>query len=65
MNIVSTHAIQEVRILIDDVLVIKEEFVRLEQLLLFYIQHVLFNIVAHNVIVFHVIVRNCLATKHY
>lgn len=45
-------------------MVIKEELVRLEQLLLLHVEHVLLNVVAHNMVVFHVVVADGLTTEH-
>ena len=61
---VSAHGVQKVWILIDDILVIEKELVRLEQLLLLYVEHVLLDIVPHDLVVFHIIIRNGLTSKH-
>ena len=45
-------------------MVIEEELVGLEQLLLLYIQHVLLDIVAHDMVIFHVVVRDSLTAEH-
>lgn len=62
---VPTHGVKEVGVLVDYILIIEEEFVWLQQLLLFYIEHVLFDVVAHDLVVFHVIIGDGLAAKHY
>ena len=64
VDVVTAHAVEEIRILIDNVLVIKEELVWLEQLLLLHIQHVLLNIIAHDVEILHIVVRYSLTAKH-
>lgn len=64
MDVVSTHRVEEVGVLVDDVLIVEEELVRLEQLLLLDVQHVLLDVVAHDVVVLHVVVRDSLPSEH-
>ena len=64
VDVVAAHAIKEIGIFVDDVLVIEEELVRLQQLLLLHVQHVLLDVVAHDVVVLHVVVRDGLTAKH-
>ena len=65
MDEVSAHGVEEVGVLINDILIIKEELIWLQQLLLFYVQHVLLDIITHDLVVFHVVIRNGLAAEHY
>jgi hypothetical protein len=62
---VSSHRVEKVRILVNNILVIEKEFVRLQQLLLLHHQLVGVFVIFHDLVVFHVVVRNCLAAKHY
>lgn len=64
VDVVSAHRVEEVRLLVDDVLVVEEELVRLEQLLLLYRQNVLFDVVAHDMEVLHIVVADGLSAKH-
>ena len=61
---VSAHGVQEIGVLVNDVLVVEEELVRLKQLLLLHHQLVRILVVLHYLVVFHVVVRNGLASKH-
>jgi len=65
MNEITAHRIQEIRILIDNVLIVEKEFIGFQQLLLFYHQLISILIIFHDLIVFHVVVRDRLASKHY
>jgi hypothetical protein len=56
MNEVSSHAVQEVRVFVNDVLVVEEEFVWLQQLLLFNHKLVSLFVVFHDLVIFHVVV---------
>lgn len=62
---VAAHRVQEVGILIDDVLVVEKELVRLQQLLLLDHQLVRLLVVLHNLVILHVVVRDRLTPKHY
>jgi len=62
---VSTHGVEEVGVLVDDVLVVEEELVGLEQLLLLDHQLVGLFVVLHYLVVFHIVIRDSLPSKHY
>jgi len=61
---VAPHRIQEVGVLVNNVLIVEEEFVWLQKLLLFDHQLVGVFVELHYLIVFHIVVRYCLAAKH-
>lgn len=61
---VPSHRVQEVRVLVDYILIIEKELVWLQQLLLFYIQHVLLDVVSHYLVIFHIVVRDRLPAEH-
>lgn len=62
---VATHRVQEVRVFVNYVLVIEKELIRLEQLLLLDIKHILLDVVPHYLVVLHVVIRDSLPAKHY
>ena len=64
MNEITAHGIQKVGVLIYNILIVEEEFVWFQQLLLFDHQLVCVLIILHNLIVFHVVIRDCLSAKH-
>ena len=64
MDVVPAHGVEEVRISVNDILVVEKELVWLQELLLLHVEHVLLDIIAHDVVVFHVVITNCLTTKH-
>jgi hypothetical protein len=53
---VSSHGVEEVGVLVDDVLVVEKELVRLQQLLLLHHQLVCVFVILHYLIVLHVVV---------
>lgn len=65
MDEVTAHRVQEVRVLVNYVLIIEEELVRLEQLLLLDHQLVGLLVKLHDLVVLHVVVRYGLTSKHY
>jgi hypothetical protein len=62
---VSSHRVKEIGVFVYDVLVVEKEFVWLQQLLLLNHQLVCVFVVFHNLVIFHVVVRDCLSSKHY
>jgi len=56
VNEVTAHAVQKVRVLVDDVLIVKEEFVWLEQLLLLNHELVHLFVILHDLVIFHIVV---------
>ena len=56
MDEVSTHGVEEVGFLIDDVLVVEEELVRAQQLLLLHHQLAGLLVELHYLVVLHVVV---------
>ena len=65
MDEITAHRIQKVWVLIYNILIVEEEFVRFQQLLLFDHQLVCVLIIFHNLIVFHIVIWYSLSTKHY
>lgn len=61
---VSSHGIEEIGILINNVLVVKKELVWLQQLLLLYHELVRIFIILHDLVILHVIVGDGLSAKH-
>ena len=61
---VSSHGIEEIGILINNVLVVEKELVWLQQLLLFHHQLVRVFIVLHDLVILHVVVGDGLSAKH-
>ena len=64
MNEITAHRVQKVGIFINNVLIVKKEFVRFQQLLLFDHQLVGIFIVFHYLVILHIIVWNRLASEH-
>lgn len=62
---VSAHRIQEVRILINNVLIVEEKLVGPKQLLLLHHQLVSVFVVLHDLGILHIVVRDGLPSKHY
>ena len=61
---VSSHGIEEIGILINNVLVVEKELVWLQQLLLLHHQLVRVFIVLHDLVILHVVVGDGLSAKH-
>ena len=64
MNVIPTHRVQEIGVLVNNILIVEEELIRFQQLLLFDIQLIGFYIVSHYVIVFHIVVADGLTSEH-
>ena len=61
---VSSHGVKEIGILINNILVIEEKFVRLEQLLLLHHELICVFIILHYLVILHVVIRDGLSSKH-
>ena len=61
---ISTHRIKKIGVLVYDILIVEKEFVGLEELLLLHHQLVCVFVVLHDLIVFHVVIRDGLSTEH-
>jgi hypothetical protein len=61
---VSAHGVEAVAFFVHYILIIKEELIRFQQLLLLHVKLVIVEVILHNLVVFHVVVRNSLSAEH-
>lgn len=62
---ISTHRVKEVRVFVYNVLIIEKELVWFQELLLLDHQLVGVLVVLHDLVIFHVVVRDSLPSEHY
>jgi len=62
---ISPHRVKEIGVFVYDILVVEKEFVRFKELLLLHHQLVCVFVILHDLVVFHIVVRDSLPSEHY